>query len=170
MTSSTPPADDRPRAGVDLQAPDAAPDSQDAGRFRGWQWRLGNVLASTAARLGIGPIALLTTTGRRTGRQHTVPVVPVDHDGREWLVAPYGPVSWVHNVRQQPRVLLRYGRRRTIHVVREVGPAAAGGVLKRYVAVATRARDAFDAAPDASPRAFAAEAPGHPVFELLPSP
>ena len=40
---------------------------------------------------------LLTTRGRKTGRPRTNPVVPVEHDRRRWLVAPYGPVSWVHN-------------------------------------------------------------------------
>lgn len=63
-------------------------------------------------RRGLVPhMDLLTTTGRRTGRPRTVPVVLVEQDGRRWLVAPYGPVSWVLNARAAGRVHLRRGRR-----------------------------------------------------------
>lgn len=136
--------------------------------FRSWYWRIGNALVSALARGGVGPIALLTTTGRVTGRSHTVPVVPVEHAGRRWLVAPYGPVSWVHNARATRTVALRYGRERLEYTVREVGPDEAGPVLKRYVAVATRTRQRFNATVDAPVEAFIAEAAAHPVFELDP--
>jgi deazaflavin-dependent oxidoreductase (nitroreductase family) len=134
--------------------------------FHRWTWRAGTALANVLARLGVGPLALLTTTGRRTGRPHTVPVVPIEHDGRRWLVAPYGPVGWVHNVRVDPHVTLRRGRRTERGTAREVGPEAAGPVLRRYVQVATRARGSFSADVDAPVAAFTAEADRHPVFEL----
>lgn len=136
--------------------------------FRGWQWRLGDAAVSVLARAGVGPIALLTTRGRVTGRPHTVPVVPVEHAQRRWLVAPYGPVSWVHNARATPTVVLKYGRRRDRCTAREVGAEEAGPVLKRYVAIATRAQRCFTATVDAPVEAFIAEAPTHPVFELVP--
>lgn len=137
-------------------------------RFRGLSWRAGNTFAGMLARVGIGPIALLTTTGRVTGQPHEVPVVPIDHAGARWLVAPYGPVGWVHNVRAYGTVTLRYGHERHAHVVREAGPVEAGPVLKRYVAVATRTRHCFAASIDAPVQAFVAEAADHPVFELRP--
>jgi hypothetical protein len=34
-----------------------------APKFRGWRWRLGDALVSVFARVGIGPIALLTPPG-----------------------------------------------------------------------------------------------------------
>ena len=120
------------------------------------------------ARAGVGPIQLLTTRGPGTGRPHTVPVVPVDHDGRRWLVAPYGAVAWVRDVRARSEVSLRYGRARRAYDTREVSPDEAGPVLKRYVAVATKTRARFAAHPDAPAEEFAAEADRHPVFELMP--
>ncbi len=136
-------------------------------RFRSLGWRAGNALVSVLARLGVGPIHLLTTRGARSGRPHTVPVVPVDHDGKRWLVATYGPVAWVRNVRAGGRVSLRYGRTTRQYATREATAAEAGPVLKRYVAVATKARAQFDAAPDAPVEDFVAEADRHPVFELV---
>lgn len=137
-------------------------------KFRGWRWRAGNALVNVFARVGVGPIALLTTTGRVTGRPYTVPVVPIDHAGARWLVAPYGPVGWVHNARAGGTVTLRRGRQRHAYTVREATPAEAGPVLKRYVTIATRARDRFAATVDAPVEAFIAEATDHPVFELQP--
>ena len=81
--------------------------------FDSWTWRCGTALANLMARLGVGPMARLTTTGRITGRAHTVPVVPIDHAGARWLVAPYGPVAWVHNALADPTVTLRRGRSTT---------------------------------------------------------
>lgn len=137
--------------------------------FRGWQWRGGNALASILARSGIGPMALLTTTGRVSGRPHTVPVVPIDHAGARWLVAPYGPVAWVHNARAGGVVTLRYGRQRHAYTIRQATPTEAAPILKRYVAIATRTRHRFAATVDAPEEAFIPDAADHPVFELVES-
>jgi deazaflavin-dependent oxidoreductase (nitroreductase family) len=135
--------------------------------FHSVTWRAGNSLVSLLARLGIGPIHLLTTRGRRTGRPATVPVVPVDDAERRWLVAPYGEVQWVRNARSNPRVTVRYGREEHEYHAREVTAGEAGPVLRRYVHVAPKARSAFRAAPDDPVDAFVAEADRHPVFELV---
>jgi hypothetical protein len=84
-------------------------DTQESVRtpaFDSLLWRGGNAIVGVLARLGVGPAQLLTTRGSRTGRPHTVPVVPVEHEGRTWLVAPYGPVAWVRNAREDERVRL----------------------------------------------------------------
>ena len=138
--------------------------------FDSWQWRAGNAIVALAARAGIGPIQLLTTRDRRTGEPHTTPVVPVEHGGRRWLVAPYGAVGWVRNAREDGRVRLRYGRATRGYSVREVGADEAGPVLKRYVAVATKTRVQFQATKDSPVEDFVAEASRHPVFELIPAP
>jgi deazaflavin-dependent oxidoreductase (nitroreductase family) len=134
--------------------------------FRGRGWRVGNTIVSVLARAGIGPIHLLTTRGRRTGRPHTIPVVLVEQDDRRWLVAPYGAVSWVHNARLAGRVTLRRGRDTREYAIREVGPDEAGPVLKRYVGIASRTRASFQASKDSPVEDFVAEAHRHPVFEL----
>ena len=136
--------------------------------FHTRRWRAGNAIVSVVARVGIGPIHLLTTRGRRTGLARTIPIVPVEEGGRLWLVAPYGPVAWVHNARDAGRVTLRRGRATRELTVREVGPDEAGPVLKRYVSVASRNRACFRASEDSPVEEFVAEAHRHPVFELTP--
>lgn len=132
-------------------------------------WRAGNALADLFARLGMGPIHVLTTRGRRTGRLHATPVVPIEHDGSTWLVAPYGRVSWVDNARAAGRVTLRHGRATRWYAVREASAEEAGPVLKRYVAIAGRTRACFSATADSPVEDFVAEAGRHPVFELTPT-
>ena len=109
---------------------------------------------------------LLTTHGRTTGRPRTNPVVPVEHGGRRWLVAPYGPVSWVHNARATGRVSLTRRRNTRDYTIREVPPDEAGPVLKRYVRLAPSTRPHFQATKDSPVSEFISEADRHPVFEL----
>jgi hypothetical protein len=94
-------------------------------------------------------------------------VVPVDYDGKRWLVAPYGAVAWVHNARAAGQVSLQYGRTRREYATREVSGDEAGPVLKRYVAIATKTRVRFKATQDSPVEDFVAEADRHPVFELV---
>lgn len=136
-------------------------------RFRSRSWRAGNVFVSLLARLGVGPIHLLTTRGRKSGQPSTVPVVPVDVDGRRWLVAAYGEVDWVHNARTSGRVSIRYGRVRREYGTREASAEEAGPVLKQYVTTATKTRAQFTATADDPADDFVAEADRHPVFELI---
>ncbi len=112
--------------------------------------RVGDALFRGLARLGIGPAWSLTTRGRRTGLPCTVPVIPVDSGGQQWLVAPYGEVDWVRNALAAGQVQLSRGRITRICRVREASPAEAGPVLKRYVGIATATRPYF-AAPPARP-------------------
>jgi deazaflavin-dependent oxidoreductase (nitroreductase family) len=141
-------------------------------QFRPSRWRrAGDAVIGVLTRAGLVPgTYLLTTTGRRTGRPLTHPATVARYDGRQWLVAPYGAVSWVHNARAAGRVrLTRRGKGRD-YAVREVSGAEAGPVLKEYVRVATATRPYFQADKDSPPEAFAAEADRHPVFELQPPP
>jgi deazaflavin-dependent oxidoreductase (nitroreductase family) len=139
-------------------------------RYRRGRWhRVENTLMSALTRAGLIPHSWeLTTVGRRTGRERSNPVTIVEHDGRRWLVAPYGAVSWVHNARAAGRVRLTRGRQRRDYTVREVSAAEAGPVLKRYVRVATATRPYFRADQDSPVEDFVAEADRHPVFELRP--
>jgi hypothetical protein len=88
-----------------------------------------------------------------------------DKTGR-WLVAPYGNVSWVCNVRASSAVELRRGSRRERLSAEEVDAAAAGPVLRRYVQSVSVTRPYFDVSSNDPETAFAAEAPRHPVFRL----
>jgi deazaflavin-dependent oxidoreductase (nitroreductase family) len=129
-----------------------------------------NTIMSALVRAGLVPRSyLLTTHGRKTGRPRTNPVVPVEHDGRRWLVAPYGPVSWVRNARATGRVSLTRRRDTREYTIREVPPEEAGAVLKRYIRISPATRPYFQASKDSPVEDFIAEADRHPVFELLPA-
>jgi deazaflavin-dependent oxidoreductase (nitroreductase family) len=130
---------------------------------------VGDAIIGVFVRAGLVPSTyLLTTRGRKTGRPLTHPVTVVEHNGRRWLVAPYGPVSWVRNARAAGRVSVGRRRHRRDYAIREVAAAEAGPILKRYVGIATATRPYFQADNDASVEEFVAEADRHPVFELIP--
>ena len=132
--------------------------------------RFANVLMRLLIRLGLAPrtTVLLTVPGRRSGTPRSTPVALVEEDGQRWLVAPYGPVGWVHNARAAGQVELSRGRRTETVRVKELAPEAAAPILKAYVERVPITRSYFDAAPDAPIAAFAAEAPRHPVFQIIP--
>jgi deazaflavin-dependent oxidoreductase (nitroreductase family) len=131
--------------------------------------RVGDAIMSVFARVGLGPIHLLTTRGRKTGLPRTNPVTLVEQDGQRWLVAPYGAVAWVRNARAAGRVTLRRGRDTREYTIRELPPAEAGPILKRYLAIAGATRPYFRATRDSPVDAFVAEADRHPVFALIPT-
>lgn len=139
-----------------------------------WTYRLGiarrafNAVASKAIAAGIAPPSsfLLETRGRRTGVWRSTPVSIVRRDGARWLVAPYGPVGWVHNARAAGSVVLRRRGRATEHSVREATPAEAAPVLRRYLRLYPVVAPFFDAGFRDPLETFAAEAARHPVFRL----
>jgi deazaflavin-dependent oxidoreductase (nitroreductase family) len=130
--------------------------------------RAANIVMTALLKAGVGPTStyLVTTTGRRSGQLRTTPVTLVEHGTDRWLVAPYGTVSWVHNVRAHPVVELRRGRHRERLRAQEVTADTAGPVLHKYVRTVAVTRPYFDAAPDDPDAAFVDEAAKHPVFRL----
>jgi deazaflavin-dependent oxidoreductase (nitroreductase family) len=121
-------------------------------------------------RLGLGADYryLLTVRGRRSGREYSTPVDAIEHDGRRWLVAPYGVTEWVRNVRSAGEVELSRGRTTTRMRAREVGADEAAPVLRRYLALVPVTRPYVDIDPDAPLETFHRVAVAHPVFELTP--
>ena len=162
MTAAT------PHQGPENGEPQSIRASRAAREYRpGRSRHVENTVMSALVRVGLVPRScLLTTRGGKTGRPRTNPVVPVELGGRRWLVAPYGPVSWVHNARAAGRVSLTRRRDTRDYVIREVAPDEAGPVLKRYVRIAPATRRYFQADKDSPVEDFVAEAARHPVFEL----
>jgi deazaflavin-dependent oxidoreductase (nitroreductase family) len=137
--------------------------------------KLANRMLGAQLRKGRGPkfMRLLTVTGRRTGQPHSTPVVPVDADSERWVVAPFGEVGWVRNVRAAGRLTLHRGEVSETFTATEVEPGEAVPVLRRYLAMKPAGRFVrayFDVTPESPDDAFAAEAPRHPVFALTPLP
>jgi deazaflavin-dependent oxidoreductase (nitroreductase family) len=123
-------------------------------------------------RRGKGPpgVSLLTVPGRRSGRLYSTPVSLVEDHGTRWLVAPYGAVPWVRNVRAAGRVTISRGGRSEELAVTEVEAPEAGRVLRRYVTENPITKRYFDATRSDPDEAFAAEADRHPVFRLTAAP
>lgn len=130
--------------------------------------RLGDALFMALLRVGvkIGTMSLLTVRGRKSGQPHTVPVLLVEQDGERWLVAPYGVVQWVRNIRAAGTATLTRGRRSETISVSELPAQEAAPILKQYLLKATATRPYFDVTTDSPVEAFEREAARHPVFRI----
>lgn len=133
--------------------------------------KAGNVVIELAIKSGLTPKRnqILITRGRRSGLERTNPVRLVLDGESRWLVAPYGPVDWVHNARHAGRVRLRRGRTVEEWTIQEVSGNEAGPVLKSYVKQNPIALPYFEAGLRSSIEEFSAEASKHPVFKLIGS-
>jgi len=131
--------------------------------------RLVNVVFRTLTRLGLGaPYRhILTVPGRKTGRRYSTPVDAIELEGQRWLVAGYGPASWVTHARAAGEVTLSRGRHSDRFTVEEVAPEPAVPVLRRYINEIRVTRAYFDANPASTDEEIAAELPKHPVFRLI---
>lgn len=115
-TPTDPPAD--PQADLPLPAPEETPPAarltQTLARLRtlGW-WGPASRLPVLAWRLGLGglagqALAVLTTTGRRTGAPRRTVVSHIPSGEQTYVVALYGPGSqWFRNVIADPRVTVQ---------------------------------------------------------------
>ena len=132
--------------------------------------RMRDSLLMTLQRAGVnmGTMSLLTVRGRKSGQPHTVPVRLVEQDGQRWLVAPYGPVQWVRNLRVAGQATLTRGRRSEAISVTELPAGEAAPILKQYLIHVADVRPYFDVTRDSPLEAFEREAPRHPVFRITP--
>lgn len=132
-------------------------------------FRLGNLFAKTMLRAGVkmGNMALLTVRGRKSGQPRTTPVAVLEQDGYYRLIAPYGSVNWVRNLRAAGEATLTRGRRSEHVSARELDAREAAPLLKDSLAKAPAfLRSYFDVTPTSSLEDFEREAPRHPVFLL----
>jgi deazaflavin-dependent oxidoreductase (nitroreductase family) len=63
------------------------------------------------AGLPLGPNALITIRGRKSGEPRTTPVALIGIAGRRWVSSPFGDVNWVRNLRAAGEATLTVGRR-----------------------------------------------------------
>ena len=59
----------------------------------------------------MGPNALITIRGRKSGVARTTPVALVEIDGRRWVIGTFGEVNWVRNLRAAGRGTITVGKR-----------------------------------------------------------
>jgi deazaflavin-dependent oxidoreductase (nitroreductase family) len=124
-----------------------------------------NTMVKWMNRFGLGRSETMSTTGRVTGEQREVPVSPISVDGVEYLVAPYGEVSWVHNVRSDPMVTMRRGRRVRRCELIEVTDQAAE-IVKAYWDRERFPRPYMDVPGNATVGDFSSVAGRFPVFRV----
>lgn len=75
-----------------------------------------------AAGIPMGPNVLITVRGRKTGLPRTTPLTIVAFSDRRWLMAPYGEVNWVRNLRAAGCATITVGRRKEEVTAVELGP------------------------------------------------
>jgi deazaflavin-dependent oxidoreductase (nitroreductase family) len=95
--------------------------------------RLLNPITTTLLRLGVRPdprMALLTIRGRKTGRDRTVPIGVFERAGRTYIVAAFGEVNWVLNLRAQGVVTMTQGTRPLRYEAEQVQGEEAALVLR----------------------------------------
>ena len=135
-----------------------------------------NPITTTLMRLGVRPdprMALMTVRGRKTGRNRTVPMGVFDRDGRKYIVAAFGEVNWVLNLRAAGAATITQGSHRATYAAEQVEGEEAALVLRDCLAAylpsplagpMLRQRIAVNA--DAPLDVLAVEARRTPVFRL----
>ena len=136
-----------------------------------------NPLIRSMLRLGFpfGPNTLLTVRGRKSGKQRTTPVGLFENEGHKYVLATFGNVNWVKNLRKGGEAQIGKGRHRESVSAVELTPQEAAPVFKKVLThyLESRAMRSFlkmgyDLAPGASDEDFQREALRHPAFELRP--
>jgi deazaflavin-dependent oxidoreductase (nitroreductase family) len=135
-----------------------------------------NPIARRVLRAGplLGPNALITVRGRKSGVPRTTPIALVEINGRRWVIGTFGDTNWVRNLRAAREATLTVGRNREELVADEldvegrtrffrevIGPYVRGMRIGTLLLTILGAREILD-----DPRAAAEH---RPVFELRPA-
>jgi hypothetical protein len=112
---------------------------------------------------------VLEVRGRKSGRTISLPVDPIEIDGRRYLVCARGQSNWVRNARTAGEIALVRARRRRRYAVRALSVAERPPVLKAYLDHFAREVQRFFPVPKGSAaEAFDDVASHYPIFELQP--
>ena len=134
-----------------------------------------NHVVRSFLRIGVpmGPIALLTVKGRKTGKNRRNPVGLFDYKGSRYIFSTFGQVNWVQNVRAAGIATMRKRWHKQTVTIVELSPEQAAPILKEVVAPMVSTGLAgklfgrhFEATPNSPISNFMEEAKRHPVFEL----
>jgi hypothetical protein len=128
-------------------------------------------LLTSFVRIGLvrGHFYVLEIRGRRSGRTISLPVDPIEFQGRRYLICARGSSNWVRNARTAGEVVLVRAMRRRHYAVRELPPGKRSPILKAYLdRFAGEVQRFFPVPKGSSVEAFNDLAPHYPVFELQP--
>ncbi|HEX4921194.1 MAG TPA: nitroreductase/quinone reductase family protein, partial [Candidatus Bathyarchaeia archaeon] len=134
--------------------------------------RVVSTIITTLLRLGlpVGPAVLLSVRGRTSGKIYTIPITLVENSGTSFLVAAFGEVNWVRNLRAAGQVHLTRRRRTEAIGVVELGAREAAPILKQFLRESQRVsfiKPYFRVTPHSSLADFEQEALYHPVFRIV---
>ncbi len=131
--------------------------------------RISNAMTTFLLRMGVkmGTMTLLIVRGRTSGQPRTTPVTLVELDEDRLLIAPFGTVNWVRNLRAAGEATLTRGRLSERVSAVELSIQEAAPILKKSLADAPSfVTNYFDVTLDSPLADFEREAPRHPVFRL----
>ena len=91
-----------------------------------------NPIARRVLRAGplMGPNALITIRGRKSGMPRTTPVALVEIEGKRWVIGTFGDTNWVRNLRASGAATLTVGRRREEVVASELDLEGRAGFFR----------------------------------------
>lgn len=125
----------------------------------------------TSAGLGPSDAVTLEVRGRKSGKRRRTPVVRVDHDGAQYIVALAGDSQWVSNVRAADgaAVIRRRGsqKARLVELPAEERPPVIVSYINRGGRFRSKeAKFYFGLNPDPAPEDVAEAAPHYPIFRI----
>ncbi len=134
--------------------------------------RVVSTILTFLLRVGLtpGPSVLLSVRGRRSGKIHTIPIALLENSGTRYLVAAFGEVNWVRNLRASGQAQLTRRRRTDAIGIVELGAREAAPLLKQYLEESQRVpfiKPYFHVTPQSSLADFEQEALHHPVFRIV---
>ena len=138
--------------------------------------RLFNPIARRMLKVGalLGPNALITVQGRKSGIPRTTPIALVELGGGRWVIGTFGETNWVRNLRTAGEATLTVGRKRERVIATELSVEERArffrdviGPYARRLRVGGLLLSALGAKEILDDPAQAAE--HRPVFELRPA-
>ena len=134
--------------------------------------RIGSTILTALLRAGLpfGSLTLLSVRGRKSGKVYTTPVALVERSGTRWLVATFGEVNWVRNLRTAGQAQLTRGRRTEAIGVVELEAREAAPILKQFLTsyqMVPFIPPYFDVTLRSPLADFEREASHHPVFRIV---
>ena len=94
-----------------------------------------NPMARRLLRVGplLGPNALITIRGRKSGEPRTTPIALVELGGKRWVIGTFGETNWVRNLRQAGQATLTVGKRQVEVTARELSVAEGAEFFRQTI-------------------------------------
>jgi deazaflavin-dependent oxidoreductase (nitroreductase family) len=122
------------------------------------------------AGVPMGPLVLITVQGRRSGKVYMTPVALVKQGHERWLVATFGEVNWVRNLRAAGTAHLIRGRHAESISAFELSAKEAAPILQRFLRtyhLVPFVPPYFSVTSQSPLTDFEREAARHPVFRIV---